>query len=131
MRSLPGRLCVLVGVLLVCSCGSDPALSPTDSGTSAHAVAHVTAHTSVVLTLRDGDIAITDAQVWVRPASNDPGAAWSIRGTTDDRGKCILPLYRRISGYYHIKATDHQGADEIIISVIKDGNWQELTRVSE
>ncbi len=28
-------------------------------------------------------------------------------------------------------ATDHQGADEIIISVIKDGNWQELTRVSE
>lgn len=26
-------------------------------------------------------------------------------------------------------AEDHQGADEIIISVIKDGNWQELTRV--
>jgi len=25
-------------------------------------------------------------------------------------------------------AEDHQGADEIIISVIKDGNWQELTR---
>jgi branched-chain amino acid transport system substrate-binding protein len=26
-------------------------------------------------------------------------------------------------------ATDHQGADEIIVSVIKDGNWQELTRL--
>jgi branched-chain amino acid transport system substrate-binding protein len=25
-------------------------------------------------------------------------------------------------------AEDHQGADEIIISVIKDGNWVELTR---
>ncbi|MDD9911077.1 MAG: ABC transporter substrate-binding protein [Ahrensia sp.] len=25
--------------------------------------------------------------------------------------------------------TDHQGADEIIISVIKDGNWQELSRI--
>ncbi len=28
-------------------------------------------------------------------------------------------------------ATDHQGADEIIISVIKDGNWQEITRVAK
>jgi len=28
-------------------------------------------------------------------------------------------------------ATDHQGADEIIISVIKDGNWQEIARVEE
>ncbi len=28
-------------------------------------------------------------------------------------------------------ATDHQGADEIIISVIKDGNWQELTRIEQ
>ncbi|MEL6968041.1 MAG: ABC transporter substrate-binding protein [Pseudomonadota bacterium] len=26
-------------------------------------------------------------------------------------------------------ATDHQGADEVIISVIKDGNWQEISRV--
>ena len=28
-------------------------------------------------------------------------------------------------------ATDHQGADEIIISVIEGGNWKELTRISE
>ncbi len=28
-------------------------------------------------------------------------------------------------------AEDHQGADEIIISVIKDGNWQELTRIEQ
>ena len=28
-------------------------------------------------------------------------------------------------------AEDHQGADEIIISVIKDGNWQEIARVEE
>ena len=26
-------------------------------------------------------------------------------------------------------AEDHQGADEIIISVIKDGNWQEISRI--
>ena len=26
-------------------------------------------------------------------------------------------------------ATDHQGADEIIISVIEDGNWKEITRI--
>jgi len=26
-------------------------------------------------------------------------------------------------------ATDHQGADEVIISVIKDGNWQETSRI--
>lgn len=25
-------------------------------------------------------------------------------------------------------ATDHQGADEVVVSVIKDGNWMELTR---
>ena len=28
-------------------------------------------------------------------------------------------------------ATDHQGADEVIISVIKDGNWQELSRIEQ
>ena len=47
--------------------------------------------------------------MWVRPASNDPGAAWSLRGVTDDRGKYILPLYLRTSGYFHIKATDRYG----------------------
>ena len=25
-------------------------------------------------------------------------------------------------------ATDHQGADEVVVSVIKDGNWMELAR---
>ena len=25
-------------------------------------------------------------------------------------------------------ATDHQGADEVIISVIRDGNWVEIER---
>ena len=25
-------------------------------------------------------------------------------------------------------ATDHQGADEVVISVIKDGNWMEIAR---
>ena len=25
-------------------------------------------------------------------------------------------------------ATDHQGADEVVISVIKDGNWTEIAR---
>ncbi|MFD0915801.1 ABC transporter substrate-binding protein [Pseudahrensia aquimaris] len=28
-------------------------------------------------------------------------------------------------------ATDHQGADEVIISVIKDGNWVELARIED
>ena len=37
-----------------------------------------------------------------------------------------------ISGnHVDYSATDHQGADEIIISVIKDGNWQELTRIEQ
>lgn len=35
-----------------------------------------------------------------------------------------------ISGnHVDYSATDHQGADEIVISVIKDGNWQEITRI--
>ena len=37
-----------------------------------------------------------------------------------------------ISGnHVDYSSTDHQGADEIIISVIKDGNWQELTRIEQ
>jgi branched-chain amino acid transport system substrate-binding protein len=34
-----------------------------------------------------------------------------------------------VSGnFVDYSATDHQGADEVVISVIKDGNWVELMR---
>ncbi len=43
-----------------------------------------------------------------------------------------LDYYDVISGnHVDYSATDHQGADEIIISVIKDGNWQEITRIDQ
>lgn len=39
--------------------------------------------------------------------------------------------YKDIISDNHVdySATDHQGADEIVISVIQDGNWKELARV--
>ena len=40
-----------------------------------------------------------------------------------------LDFYDEITGtQINYSATDHKGADDVIISVIKDGNWQELTR---
>ena len=48
------------------------------------------------------------------------------------KGMESLDYYDVISGNnVDYSATDHQGADEIVISVIKDGNWQELKRIKQ
>ena len=111
MRSLPGRLCALLGVVLVCSCGHDPSLSPTAVGSVTQLAASVAPDLSVVLTLRRGSAApIADAHVWVRHASNSSSTAWIYGGATDGRGKCTLPINRnRPSGYYEFKATHKDG----------------------
>ena len=111
MRSLPGRLCALLGVLLVCSCGHDPSLSPTAVGSVTHQAASVAPDLSVVLTLRRGSAApIADTHVWVRHASNGSSVAWIYGGVTDGRGKCTLPIHRNhSSGYYQFKAAHKDG----------------------
>ena len=48
---------------------------------------------------------------------------------TFQKGMESLDYKDEISGnHVDYSAEDHQGADEIIISVIEDGNWKELTR---
>ena len=48
------------------------------------------------------------------------------------KGMESLDFYDVISGnHVDYSATDHQGADEIVISVIKDGNWKELKRIEQ
>ena len=48
---------------------------------------------------------------------------------TLQRGMESLSYYDDITGtQIDYSPTDHKGADEVVISVIKDGNWQELTR---
>ncbi len=54
--------------------------------------------------------------------------------TTDSFVKAMesLDYEDKISGNHaDFSATDHQGADEVIISVIKDGNWQEVFRTED
>lgn len=108
MRSLPGRLAALCAVLLVCSCGRDPVLSPTATGSSSLAATSAS-NTSVVLTLRSGTESLAGVRVWARHASNAPGADWQPAGETDGRGKCTLPVRRAGSSYYHFKATNASG----------------------
>lgn len=113
MRSLPGRLAALLGVVLVCSCGSDRALSPTALGQVTRQAATSAQNTrlSVVLTLRDAFDPIEGADVWVRRASNGSDAAWVYGGSTDGRGKCSLPhLPGDRSGYFHFKASRSDGS---------------------
>ena len=120
MRSLPGRLSVLLGVLLVCSCGQDHALSPTERGSDAHltdqsvreAAQVARQNLSVVLTLRDGDLPVSRALVSVRPSTNGSGAAWIPGGVTDARGKIAVSIpSHRPSGYFHFKATSAESGD--------------------
>ena len=110
MRSLPGRLCALGVVLLVCSCGPDHSLSPTADGSVTRLAASFAQKLSVVLTLRHGSDAVTDAHVWVRRASNRSRVAWIYGGLTDGRGKCALPVDRsHSSGTYQFKAIHSDG----------------------
>jgi len=45
------------------------------------------------------------------------------------KGMESLDFYDDITGtQINYSATDHKGADDVVISVIKDGNWQEITR---
>ena len=48
------------------------------------------------------------------------------------KGMESLDYNDAISGnHVDYSATDHQGADEIIISVITEGNWKEIARIEQ
>ena len=125
MRSLPARLVAVFGVLLVCSCGSDQALSPTAPANPARVAALSAAESNMfaVLTLRSGHVALEDVEVWVRYASNVADPSWYLGGTTDERGKCNLPvLPASHSGYFHFKAVQNTSVVGVWHSVpVNDG----------
>lgn len=56
-------------------------------------------------------------------------AGRDLNAETFKKGMESLDFKDEISGnHVDYSAEDHQGADEIVISVIKDGNWKELAR---
>ena len=59
-------------------------------------------------------------------------AGHDLTPATFQKGMESLDFADAISGnHVDYSATDHQGADEIIISVITDGNWKEIARIED
>lgn len=85
MRSLPGRLIAALGVLLVCSCGRDQPLSPTEAGSvTRQAALSVRPALSVI---RRADIAR-----WPRSRAR---SRCLVAGHFE-RFRCRLDLWRRV-----------------------------------